>query len=190
MTPVKSLTEAWAAASTAPVPGSSGRIRGLALVVAPLLARVRDAGGAAAHTQSGAPRGPGRAPAGARVRQDSVPGVELDMQADRAADAEDPLPGCWRDAADTRHAARHHRQCPGQCGLGEMCTEAVVDAPAEGEHGRRPGARNVEMVRIVIDSRIAAGARCAGRDCRAGRNDHPAQLDVFDGDAYGAEDDG
>src|SRR5258708_11230254 len=126
MTPVKSLTEAWAAASTAPVPGSSGRIRGLALVVAPLLARVRDAGGAAAHTQSGAPRGPGRAPAGARVRQDSVPGLELDMQAARAADAEDRLPACSRGAAGTRPAARHHHQCLGPFGLGEMSAEAVV----------------------------------------------------------------
>src|SRR5258708_16312546 len=108
MTPVKSLTEAWAAASTAPVPGSSGRIRGLALVVAPLLARVRDAGGAAAHTQSGAPRGPGRAPAGARVRQDSVPGVEPALQADRAPDPQARLPPCFRPAPHTPHPARPH----------------------------------------------------------------------------------
>jgi hypothetical protein len=49
MAPVKSRTGAQAAASPARAPGGSVRIRGVVMGVAPLLAAVRDAGGAAAH---------------------------------------------------------------------------------------------------------------------------------------------
>ena len=62
-------------------------------------------------------------------------------------------------------------------------------AAAEGEHGPWAVAGDVEAVGVVVDVGVAVGGGGVGQDDRAGRDDDPAEFDVFCGHADAGEDD-
>ena len=84
-------------------------------------------------------------------------GVEFDGQGGWSGDSDDGLSGGGAAAVWVGHAARDGGQGWGEFGAGEVCSQAVVNAAAEREHGRRPLAGDVEAVGVVIDGGVAVG---------------------------------
>ena len=114
-------------------------------------------------------------------------GVELDGQRGRTGQFGEWLPGGWPGAPRARHSPGHDGKGLGELEPREVGPETVVRAAAEGQHGRRGLASDVEPIGILIHSGIAVGRGGVGKDQRAGRNDDPAQFDVLDNGAQDTE---
>jgi hypothetical protein len=69
----------------------------------------------------------------------------------------------------------------GELEPGQMRTQAVVHSAAEGQHGRRIFASEVQTIGIDEDGRIAVGGGGVGDDERTCRNADSAEFDVYDG---------
>jgi hypothetical protein len=77
-----------------------------------------------------------------------------------------------------RHPPGDDPQGFGEFDSGEVGTEAVVHAAAEGQHRCRAAAGDVETIGVVLHRRVAVGGRGIGEHVHALRDENAAQFDV------------
>ena len=109
-------------------------------------------------------------------------GVEFDGKRCGPGEFGRQPPGGRAAAPSTGHPPGDDAQCLAEFDSGQVGTEAVVHAAAEGRYRRGRLAGDVQVVGTVVDGRVAVGGRGVGEDERARRDEDAAEFDVLDGD--------
>src|SRR5271166_5629823 len=112
--------------------------------------------------------------------------VELDGQTLRAAQAHHRLPRHRSGGARVQQPARDHVQRFGDLAPGQVGAQAVVDAAAKRQYGRRPLANDVDAVRVVVHRGITVGRSGIHQDHRAGGEEVAVEVGVLDDQAKGS----
>src|ERR1700739_1607994 len=135
------------------------------------------------------PANDGRSAAVQSVMPDNGSDVERQRQRGGSGDSGDGFPRRGAGSTGVGHTLREDPERLGQLEPREMSAEAVMDAAAEGEHGRCAFSGDVQTLRVVVDFRVAVGRGGVGEHKGAGGDVDPGQLDVLGGSADGAEND-